>query len=72
MIVRRLLRPKRVLVLGLGFLLGSRAGRAPWEKAVALTEQLQGKAQSKLGVGRGSGSPSGVTADLRDPSGALT
>lgn len=42
-------RPKTLLFFGLGFLLGSRAGRGPWEKAMALWSELQGKAQSQFG-----------------------
>ncbi len=68
----RLLRPKRVFFFGLGFLLGSRAGRAPWDKAVALAGQVQGKAQSTLGGGGFGASPNGMTSDLRDTSGAMT
>jgi hypothetical protein len=68
----RLLRPKRVFFLGLGFLLGSRAGRGPWDKAVALAGEVQGKAQSKLGGGGFGASSNGMPADLRDTSGTMT
>lgn len=68
----RLLRPKRVFFLGLGFLLGSRAGRAPWDKAMAVAGQVQDKAQSKLG-GKSPGiSTNGLEPDLSDTSGAMT
>ena len=40
---------RRMTLLGIGFLLGSRAGRGPWDKAMGAWNQLQ----SKTGVGTG-------------------
>lgn len=72
MIIKALLRPRRVFFLGLGFLLGSRAGRAPWDKAVGLAGQIQSKAQSKFGGGGSyGGSSNGLSPDLRDTAGAM-
>lgn len=42
-------RIKTLLFFGLGFLLGSRAGPGPWEKAMALWSELQGRAKSEFG-----------------------
>jgi hypothetical protein len=39
-------------LLGVGFLLGSRAGRAPWDKAKAAWSQVQDKAGSSLRPGQ--------------------
>jgi len=40
---------RRMALLGVGFLLGSRAGRGPWDKAVDAWNQFQ----NKTGVGTG-------------------
>jgi uncharacterized protein YjbJ (UPF0337 family) len=44
-------RIKTLVFFGVGFLLGSRAGRGPWDKAMEFWEQFQGRAQSELGNG---------------------
>jgi len=48
----KIFRTRRMTLLGVGFLLGSRAGRAPWDKAVAAWSQVQGKAGSRLRPGQ--------------------
>jgi hypothetical protein len=35
--------------MGIGFLVGSRAGRGPWEKAQATVGQLKGKMDETMG-----------------------
>ena len=72
-----LLKPRRMLVLGIGFLLGSRAGRAPWEKAMGIASQAQSKAQDRFssgstGTSLSSPASNGVSTDLRQTSGAMT
>ena len=44
----KIFRIRRMTLLGVGFLLGSRAGRAPWDKAVATWTQVQEKAGAGL------------------------
>ena len=44
----KIFRIRRVSLLGLGFLLGSRAGRGPWDKAAATWTQVQEKAGAGL------------------------
>ncbi len=44
----KVFRIRRMTLLGLGFLLGSRAGRGPWDKAVATWSQVQDKAGAGL------------------------
>jgi hypothetical protein len=44
----KILRWRRMTLLGLGFLLGSRAGRGPWDKAAATWGAVQSKAGSGL------------------------
>ncbi len=48
----KILRLRRLTLLGLGFLLGSRAGRGPWDKAVGAWNQVQDKAGSRLPTGQ--------------------
>jgi len=48
----KVFRIRRVTLLGVGFLLGSRAGRGPWDKAAASLGQVQEKAGSALRRGR--------------------
>jgi len=48
----KIFRVRRMTLLGVGFLLGSRAGRGPWDKATAALSQVQDKAGSKLRPGQ--------------------
>jgi hypothetical protein len=44
----KILRIRRMTMFGVGFLLGSRAGRGPWDKTVATWNQVQDKAGAGL------------------------
>jgi hypothetical protein len=48
----KVLRLRRLTLLGVGFLLGSRAGRGPWNKTVDAWNQVQDKAGSRLPTGQ--------------------
>lgn len=47
------LRPMTALALGAGFLLGSRAGRGPWESLTSKLAQYQGRHGTGLYSGNG-------------------
>jgi hypothetical protein len=44
----KVFRIRRMTLLGAGFLLGSRAGRGPWDKAAGAWRQVQEKVGSAL------------------------
>jgi hypothetical protein len=44
----KIFRVRRMTLFGLGFLLGSRTGRGPWDKTVKTWNQVQDKAGASL------------------------
>ncbi len=47
----KVFRVRRMGLLGIGFLLGSRAGRGPWDKTMATWSQVSDKVSSGLSQG---------------------